>query len=343
MAKTSLFQKFIYIILICTLFTKFVSAFDDDNALDDHMDNDTGDTGDTEVDIGFRDDDDDKAEVNIKDKDDFKEIKMPHINEKKKKVIEKIDIPKIIHQYVRSKDSISAHTQNNINSWKSLNSDWEHKLYDFTDIKKFMQTYHSKVIDLWNVLDFEEKIEMWKYAVLETFGGVYADANCFCVKPINQWLSTYDKSNILIGLEHLYVPKEILNEKKLTDSIQFDTHTIVSAPGHEIITNMPFYIHRYRVLGTLNAIEADPDYKELGRTFFSAGAGLFTESVFNYLIENNVVLENIVNGGLVSDVAVLNTNAFGYKATNLSDLPSDVLSVYFPEKSKAKEKNDYII
>jgi len=325
MAKTSLFQKLIYIILICALFTKFVSAFDDDNALDEHMD------GDTEIDVG------------TKDEEDFKDIKMPHIEGKKEKVIQKIDIPKIIHQYVRSKSSVSTHVQNNINSWKSLNTDWEHKLYDFTDIKKFMETYHAKVIDLWNVLDFEEKIEMWKYAVLETFGGVYADANCFCVKPINQWLNTYNKSNILIGLEHLYIPDKILTEKKLTDSVQFDTHTIVSAPGHEILSNMPFYIHRYRVLNTLNAVEADEDYIKLGRTFFSAGTALFTESAFNYLIENNVVLTDIVNGGLVKDVAVLNKNAFAFKANNLSDLPDEALSVYFPEKSKVQEKNDYII
>ncbi|KAG4084635.1 hypothetical protein H8356DRAFT_1318069 [Neocallimastix lanati (nom. inval.)] len=323
MAKTSLFQKFIYVVLICTLLIKVVSAFDDENALDEHI-------NDPEIDTDNKE-------------DDIEDMKMPHIDAKKERPIEKVDIPKIIHQYVRSKDSISIHTQNNINSWKSLNTDWEHKLYDYDDIKAFMETHHAKVIDLWNVLDFNEKINMWKYAVLETYGGVYADANCFCVKPINQWIRAYDKSNILIGLDHLYIPKEILNEKKLTDSIQFDIHTIVSAPGHEILANMPFYIHRYRVLGTLNVVENDPDYRKYGRAFFSSGAALFTESCFNYLIENNVVLENIEDGGLVRDVAVLSKNAFAYKASNLSDLPDDVLSVYFPEKTKLKEKNDYII
>ncbi|ORX49265.1 hypothetical protein BCR36DRAFT_370838 [Piromyces finnis] len=228
-------------------------------------------------------------------------------------------------------------------SWKLLNSEWEHRLYDYSDIKNFMENNYSKVIDLWNALTYEEQINMWKYAVLDVIGGAYVNINCYCTKPIDEWLDQYTTSNIVLGLDHLYIPDHILNEKKLTDSIQFNISTIIAAPGHEILTKMPYYIHRYRVLSTINVYEADPDYKRLGRTFFSTGTALFTESVFDYLIENNVILKEIVNGGLVKDVAVLNTNGFSYQGTDLDDLPNDVYSLYFPEKSKIVNKNDYII
>ncbi|ORX75544.1 hypothetical protein BCR32DRAFT_296840 [Anaeromyces robustus] len=332
--EKSLLQKILFIFGLFTLFLPIVSALDDDTGIELDGDVNIEMEGDTEIENNkFKD-----------EEDRIRNLKMPHVDDKKEKIIEKIEIPKIIHQYVRSKDSISEHTQKNINSWKSLNSDWEHKLYDFDDIKNFMETHHSKVIDLWNVLEFEEKIHMWKYAILETFGGVYADADCYCVKPINQWIEKYNKSNILIGLDYLYIPDKILTEKKLTDSIEFNVKTIVSAPGHEILSNMAFYIHRFRVLGTLKIMEIDPDYKKKGRIYFSVGEALWTESVFNYLIENNVILKDIVEGGLVKDVAVLPPNSFSYEANNLSDLPDDALSVYFPEKSKTvKEKNDYII
>jgi len=330
MAKSSLFQKFLSIILLCLLIVPLVKA-DGEEIEEEKYGKDIEENPQLEVDI--------KTSY----EDNIRNLKVPHIDRKKERVVQKIDIPKVIHQYVRSKEGISSHTQNNINSWKSLNPDWEHKLYDFEDIKKFMETHHAKIIDLFNALNFEEKIHMWKYAVLDTYGGVYADADCFCVKPINQWLSENDKANILIGLDYLNIPKTVLVEKKLTDSIKFNIHTIASAPGHEILTNMPFYIHRYRVLGRLNTIEYEDDYWKLGRTYFSVGAALWTESVFNYLIENNLVVTDIEHGGLVKDVAILNENAFSYEADNLSNLPDDVLSVYFPEKSKLKEKNDYII
>jgi len=156
-------------------------------------------------------------------------------------------------------------------------------------------------------------------------------------------LYKYNKSNLIIGLDHLFIPNQILNEKKLIDSIQFNVSTIISAPGHEIFTKMPFYIHRFRVLSTINTYEIDPDFKKYGKTFFSAGTALFTESVFDFLIENNVILENIVNGGLVNDVAVLNTHGFSYEASDINGLPDDVYSLYYPEKSKIKNKNDYVI
>jgi len=332
MSKSSLLQRVLCIIILFTLLFPIVSAHVESGIeLDD-------------VNIATEDDTENENNKYKDEEERIRNLKMPHVDDKKEKIIEKIEIPKIIHQYVKSKDSISPHIQNNIKSWKTLNSGWEHKLYDFDDIKNFMETYHTKVIDLWNVLEFEEKIHMWKYAILETFGGVYADANCYCAKPINQWIEKYNESNILIGLDYLHIPDKILTEKKLTDSIQFNINTIVSAPGHEILSNMVFYIHRFRVLGTLKIMEIDPDYKKKGRFYFSVGEALWTESVFNYLIENNVILENIVNGGLVKDVAVLAPNAFSYEASNLSDLPDDALSVYFPEKTNTvNEKNDYII
>jgi len=79
MAKTSLFQKFIYVVLICTLLIKVVSAFDDENALDEHI-------NDPEIDTDNKE-------------DDIEDMKMPHIDAKKERPIEKVDIPKIIHQY----------------------------------------------------------------------------------------------------------------------------------------------------------------------------------------------------------------------------------------------------
>jgi len=322
MFKISL-QKFLYTILLFTLIFQYVSA-------EKEVDNSIGDE--TEI---------EKYDPNEEEK--LRNLKMPHVDGIREKKFEKIDIPKIIHQYVRSKENISDHNLKNIESWKTLNSDWEHRLYDYSDIKEFMETQYSKLIDLWNVLSYEEQIHMWKYAVLDVVGGAYVNINCYCTKPISQWLYKYNKSNLIIGLDHLFIPNQILNEKKLIDSIQFNVSTIISAPGHEIFTKMPFYIHRFRVLSTINTYEIDPDFKKYGKTFFSAGTALFTESVFDFLIENNVILENIVNGGLVNDVAVLNTHGFSYEASDINGLPDDVYSLYYPEKSKIKNKNDYVI
>jgi len=342
-------QQLLCIILFCTLLIPYVSTQEivDDNFIDNDLDNDA-ELDEIELDKSFVNHEEvNHEEVNKVEFDDDEErmrnVKMPHVDGKKEKIVKKIDIPKIIHQYVKSKENISNHIQNNINSWKSLNSNWEYRLYDYSDMKNFMENEYSKLVDLWNVLDYDEKIHMWKYAVLDKVGGAYINANCYCTKPIDEWLNKFDTSNIILGLDYLIIPDKILNEKKITDSIQFNIRTIISAPGHEILSKMPFYIHRYRVLGNLNAIEADPYYRQYGRTFFSAGTALFTESVFDYLIENNVVLENIVNGGLVKDVAILNSHGFSYESTDINNLPDDVYSLYYPEKAKLKEKNDYIL
>jgi len=329
-------QNLLCIILFCTLFISHISAQDDDNVNDDEL-------GEIEIDKSIVDNEIVDEYEYDEDEERIRNIKMPHVDGIKEKIIKKVDIPRIIHQYVKSKENISSHVQRNIDSWKALNSNWEYRLYDYSDMKNFMENEYTKLIDLWNVLDYDEKIHMWKYAILDKVGGAYINSNCFCTKPIDEWLSNYDKANIVVGLDYLIIPDKILNEKKITDSIQFNIRTIISAPGHEIFTKMPFYIHRYRVLSNLNAVEADPYYKQYGRTFFSAGTALFTESVFDYLIENNVILENIVDGGLVKDVAILNPHGFSYESTDINNLPDDVYSLYYPEKSKSKEKNEYIL
>lgn len=226
-------------------------------------------------------------------------------------------IPRLIHQTVKSKLSIPSDVQRNIDSWKKVNPEWQHILYDDEDIMEFMETYHPESLDVFNSLDsIVEKTDMWRYAVLDTFGGVYADTDTLCIRPVEEWWGDNENATVAIGLEDSTTPF-IMKRNKLTELIQFSQWTMASSPGHPIVHNMAYYIYRHMRLEKLGVDNYDdPKLGILHRT----GPGIWTDAIYDYIIKNGYDPRDVIQGATIGDVKFLNRNGFTY----LEDLPSDL-------------------
>jgi len=58
-------------------------------------------------------------------------------------------------------------------------------------MKNFMENEYSKLVDLWNVLDYDEKIFILKNAVFDKIGGVYINAFFYFIKTIDEWYFSF--------------------------------------------------------------------------------------------------------------------------------------------------------
>lgn len=105
------------------------------------------------------------------------------------------DIPLIIHQTWKTYDMSSApnHVRNSVSSWKSRNPDAIHLIWNDTDIEILARQFFPNFGLLYNKIQRPIlKADIFRYMVLSVFGGVYADTDTECSRPIMDWIYPAD-------------------------------------------------------------------------------------------------------------------------------------------------------
>mmetsp|Transcript_11834 Transcript_11834/g.13753 ORF Transcript_11834/g.13753 Transcript_11834/m.13753 type:complete len:316 (+) Transcript_11834:118-1065(+) len=116
-------------------------------------------------------------------------------------------IPKIIWQTAKSHNPPPA-SKKIIETWDKKNPDWKQTLLDDEELVAFISTYFNQtVVNAFKDLPLPVmKADFFRLAVMYYEGGVYADVDVECKKPIRTW-STYsdgaiDRCDVVIGMEN---------------------------------------------------------------------------------------------------------------------------------------------
>jgi mannosyltransferase OCH1-like enzyme len=107
-------------------------------------------------------------------------------------------IPKILHQTWKDKN-IPAHLVAYCESWKTHHPDWEFKLWTDIDNREFIRQNYSWFLPIFD--GYPENImraDAVRYFILYHYGGVYADLDAECLRPLDSIL--VDRQ-LLLGLE----------------------------------------------------------------------------------------------------------------------------------------------
>jgi hypothetical protein len=234
-------------------------------------------------------------------------------------------LPKLVHFTVRDKNDMLPHQALSIATWARLNPGYSILLYDDADILGFMHTYHARHLPLFRRLGSQvERTDLWRYLVLCTFGGVYADSDVVAGQPIDSWAQD---AGLLTGVENAFETVAAARRRDYTRVMQLVQWTIAARRGHPVVCRMGDYIARRldaEEAGT--AGEADRDHAILERT----GPGRWSSSVHDYLKEQGVIPETLVGGGVVGDVRILPQSTFGC-ASNTVNRDDDMAYVYHSE------------
>ena len=100
-------------------------------------------------------------------------------------------IPKIIWQtYEQEYTDLSQEIKELTNSWKKQNPDWEYRYMSSLDRERFvLENYGEDWLNIFVNLPFNVmRANVWRYMVINTYGGVYVDIDTICKKPVSYWI-----------------------------------------------------------------------------------------------------------------------------------------------------------
>ena len=100
-------------------------------------------------------------------------------------------IPKTIWQtYKDPFDKLPEYAKKSIQSWIDLNPEYEYKYMDDLQARSFiLSEYDKEWVDIWDSYPLGVmRGDLWRYLIINKFGGVYADIDTICNKPIRTWL-----------------------------------------------------------------------------------------------------------------------------------------------------------
>jgi alpha 1,6-mannosyltransferase len=162
-------------------------------------------------------------------------------------------IPRIIHQQWKTLEEMTVEMKSNVNTFIDTNPDSYHMMWEDADIDEFVQLFypHNNISTIFRTqLPLPiHKSDLFRYMVLQTFGGVYSDIDTVCLKPISSWIPISSSSNssnatntattkvgIIVGVEADAGDRPDWAQW-YTRQLQWCQWTIASSRNHDILAH----------------------------------------------------------------------------------------------------------
>jgi alpha 1,6-mannosyltransferase len=159
-------------------------------------------------------------------------------------------------------------------SWQRLNPEFSLRFFDDHNLNVFLRKHRPEFAKHLPYMTIVERADVFRYAALFQYGGVYTDVDVDCVRPIATWLDEFDLGvrtsdvDFIIGIEFDDV------QRSTKTPIQLVQWVFASAPRNPLL--------EYVLRECLRSIESIPHTDEnsvLQRT----GPVMFTKSVLRYI------------------------------------------------------------
>ena len=97
-------------------------------------------------------------------------------------------IPRIIHQTWKDK-ILPPEFKKYQTSWKSSHPDWEYRFYEDCDCRHLVIKHYPELLPVYDSYARHiQRIDMFRYLVVNHYGGLYADIDMQCFRPIDTLL-----------------------------------------------------------------------------------------------------------------------------------------------------------
>jgi len=132
--------------------------------------------------------------------------------------------PRVIFQTWKSKTDIPSNMLYWMNTWKKINPNYQHYLWDDNDNREFIKNHFEWFLNYYDAYSQTiNRVDAVRYFFLYKYGGIYADMDFECLSSFDELLDTNKDSGIILGR---------------MASREFDNHNIpnaimISKPRHE--------------------------------------------------------------------------------------------------------------
>jgi len=141
-------------------------------------------------------------------------------------------IPKIMH--LTWKDRSLGPWRHYLQSWQQKNPDFEFRVYDDNDMLNVVQTHFPHVMPVFSQIPIITKADLFRYMLLLKFGGLYADVDVECERPVSTWAG-WDTSSLLVGIEFDARALADYRKREFARQLQFCQWTMAAAPNHPVL------------------------------------------------------------------------------------------------------------
>jgi hypothetical protein len=126
-------------------------------------------------------------------------------------------------------------------SWQEQNPEYEYTLYDHADARSFVHEHHPGISGLYDGLRHDiQRADLFRYLVVWSRGGVYADIDTICQVPLRLWLSPLDR--LVVGLESDLVSQEDATYKGIARECTIAQYIFAATPGHTALRSAVYWM-----------------------------------------------------------------------------------------------------
>ena len=173
-----------------------------------------------------------------------------------------------IHQiWYQGQENIPDTFRQYSSRWKKINTGFEHTLWDSNSIDMFMKKHYPSVYNNFLSLPYMiQKIDVFKYAVLNKQGGFYIDMDVDCLRPLTTLPSKYHDSDFIASR----APSFFYENLVLSGEIDlYNNAVLYSRPNNTILDKM---IHNSFSIKCANI-------SKMKCVFMTTGPIIFTKTV----------------------------------------------------------------
>jgi mannosyltransferase OCH1-like enzyme len=92
-------------------------------------------------------------------------------------------------------------------SWINLNPGWEYIYHNKEERSEFILAHYPHLYEYFLKCSGIIQADIWRYCIVYDYGGVYADMDSVCIKPLDYMLKTYNDEDLLAD-KHSVGPRE---------------------------------------------------------------------------------------------------------------------------------------
>jgi len=233
------------------------------------------------------------------------------------------NIPRTLYQTWRT-EKLPEWANQTVQSWDRLNPSYRHEIMGDEDIDDLVRTSHPDMIAAFDQMQPIQKADLFRYLILLDRGGVYADLDVACQRPVDAWVAQYrprdfhtSDINVVVGFE-IVTDAAAVRRHDFAAEFQFAQWTMAAAPGHPVLRRVKQLIRDYFRRGR---------HRTSGSVVRSTGPGIWSEAVALHLERAHGVALGAApfdhrrmhaEGARVGDVLILPTRAFGLGSAGLA-------------------------
>lgn len=185
-------------------------------------------------------------------------------------------IPKIIHQTYKSAN-VPNKLQPHMLSWKRMNPGWVIRFYDDEACLEFVSREFPQYLEAYRILPKHvERSDFFRYMVVLRYGGMYADIDTECRRPLSELLSPRD--TLIAGWENEFPEPYLTEMRHYVRNRQILQWVFGAVPGHPALLELCDWISDHATHHFSNNTNRD--------TLERTGPGIWTDVILKHAIEH---------------------------------------------------------